>query len=206
MLLAMNRETPRDRQRHRSRAHILAAARELILEKGAAALSLREVAARAGYSPASLYEYFDSKDDLVATLTAEAEARLNARMRAIPAALPPARRLLRLGEAYIGFARENPEDFALFFGRTASKRQAVSEPVAAGTAYAVLRDAVAAGLEDGTLDPGDARDPEEITYGLWALAHGLATLQLTHLQGFHADFEALDRRVLETYLAGLLPR
>lgn len=43
-------------------------ARELVLEKGADALSLREVGARAGYSPASLYEYFDSKESLVGSL------------------------------------------------------------------------------------------------------------------------------------------
>ncbi len=201
----MANEAPRDRKRHRSRSHILAAARELILEKGAEALSLREVAARAGYSPASLYEYFDGKDDLVATLVAESHARLNARMRALPTALPPPRRLIRLGQAYLAFARENPEDFALFFGRTPSKRQAAADPVT-GSAYEVLRDAVVAGLEDGTMRPEAGGDAEEIAYGFWALAHGLATLQLTHLRGFQADFEAADLRALETYVAGLMPR
>ena len=57
----------RRRKHLRSRANILSVAREQILAHGVENLSLRGVAEQAGYSPASLYEYFDGKDDLIAT-------------------------------------------------------------------------------------------------------------------------------------------
>ena len=55
------------RERHHSetREEILAAAREVLLERGAADLSLREIARRAGFSPGALYKYFDNKDDVI---------------------------------------------------------------------------------------------------------------------------------------------
>ena len=45
-------------------------------------------------------------------------------------------------------------------------------------------------------------DLEEMAYSLWALAHGMAMLQQTHLRHFQADFSAVDRRVLEAFVQG----
>ena len=54
-----------------TRRRIVAAAREVVAEKGAAGASLDEVGARAPASRSQLYHYFDDKDDL---LRAVAEA------------------------------------------------------------------------------------------------------------------------------------
>jgi AcrR family transcriptional regulator len=193
---------PRQRRQHRSRANILAAARELVLEKGGDAVSLREVAARAGYSPASLYEYFESKDELLAELASGVLARLSARMAAVPTSLSPARRLVRLGEAYLAFARENPSDYLLLFSRLRSARRASGDVVPASSPYASVLAAAQAGIAAGRF----AGLAEDIAYGLWAMVHGMASLQLTHLEGFHADFEAADRAALESYTRGLEAR
>ncbi len=195
--------SPKARKRQRSRANILAAARELVLEKGPDVVSLREVAARAGFSPAGLYEYFGSKDELVESLTAEVSGRLRARLAAVPASLAPPRRLVRLGEAYLAFARENPSDYLLLFSHLRSGRRAPGEALPEDSPFAVVRSAVQAGLASGQIAPGGSAD--DIAYGLWALVHGAAMLQLTHLKGFEADFEAADRSALEAFVAGLGP-
>lgn len=192
--------TARDRKRQRSRAGILAAARELVLEQGADAVSLREVAARAGYSPASLYEYFGSKEEIVRALASEVATRLLARLAAVPASLAAPRRLARLGESYIAFARENPQDYLLLFSHLRSGRRAHEDALPPASPYGLVRAAAAAGLAEGSF--AARRSADDIAYGVWAYAHGAAMLQLTHLAGFQADFEAADRGSLDALIAG----
>jgi AcrR family transcriptional regulator len=61
----------RTRQRAANRTAILEAARRVAAREGAGALSLRAVAAEAGYAPASVYEYFRNRAELVLALAAE---------------------------------------------------------------------------------------------------------------------------------------
>jgi len=61
----------RTRQRLANRGAIIDAARRVAAREGAAALSLRAVAAEAGYAPASVYEYFRNRAELVLALAAE---------------------------------------------------------------------------------------------------------------------------------------
>ncbi len=51
-----------------TRERILQAAAELVAAKGAAAMSLDDVCARAGASRSQLYHYFEDRDDLVRTV------------------------------------------------------------------------------------------------------------------------------------------
>src|ERR1700760_4079411 len=62
---------PRDATRLESRTAILDAARRVAARDGARDMSLRGVAAEAGFAPAALYGYFRSKDELLLALAAE---------------------------------------------------------------------------------------------------------------------------------------
>jgi AcrR family transcriptional regulator len=62
---------PRDGSRAASRSAILAAARRVAARQGARDLSLRGVAAEAGFAPAALYGYFRNKDELLLALAAD---------------------------------------------------------------------------------------------------------------------------------------
>jgi AcrR family transcriptional regulator len=64
-----------------SRTSILDAARRVADRDGARDLSLRGVAAEAGFAPAALYGYFRSKDELLLALAADDLARLARVMR-----------------------------------------------------------------------------------------------------------------------------
>jgi len=61
----------RSRQRAANRSAILEAARRVSTREGAGELSLRAVAGEAGYAPASVYEYFRNRAELVLALAAE---------------------------------------------------------------------------------------------------------------------------------------
>ncbi|NJN55580.1 MAG: helix-turn-helix transcriptional regulator, partial [Anaerolineae bacterium] len=59
----MDELTPRERRHLRTKDAILDAARLIIKEQGADALSIRAIAEQIDYSPAGLYEYFGSKEE-----------------------------------------------------------------------------------------------------------------------------------------------
>jgi len=69
-------------QAHAStRTGILDAARRVAARGGARELSLRSVAAEAGFAPAALYGYFSGKDELLLALAADDLAALSRAMR-----------------------------------------------------------------------------------------------------------------------------
>ena len=71
----------RTRQRATNRATILDAARRVAARQGTGSLSLRSVAAEAGYAPASVYEYFHNRADLVIALACDDLASLARELR-----------------------------------------------------------------------------------------------------------------------------
>jgi AcrR family transcriptional regulator len=79
------REQQRSERRAKShsatRISILAAARRVALRDGARHLSLRGVAAEAGFAPAALYGYFAGKNELLLALAADDLASLARTMR-----------------------------------------------------------------------------------------------------------------------------
>lgn len=78
---AAHRAARRARERSLTRAGILEAARIVAAREGAANLSLRGVAAEAGFAPAALYGYFTDKNDLLIALATEDLAALAHAMR-----------------------------------------------------------------------------------------------------------------------------
>jgi AcrR family transcriptional regulator len=74
--IATSRRAPgtegrRERVRRETMIELKQAALEEVREQGAVGLSLRAVARRMGMSPAGLYRYVDSREELLTTLVAE---------------------------------------------------------------------------------------------------------------------------------------
>jgi AcrR family transcriptional regulator len=126
-----------------TRQQILKTARSLVLKFGHERLSLREIARTAGFSPASLYEYFDGKEAIVQTLAARASGSLRLALeKASKQASDDRARLAALGAAYVGWAKSHAEDFLLLFSQLPSKRQSFPEEPGAGSPYLLVLDAV----------------------------------------------------------------
>jgi len=101
--------------RERRRADILGAARDRITNAGYLACSMRDIAADAGVSPATLYSYFATKEELFATLYAEAIRAHTAALVPVVGAEHDLDALLALViDAYLGLYRSFGRHFTLW--------------------------------------------------------------------------------------------
>lgn len=198
-------ETPRERRHERTRDAIINTARKLIVEKGVDRLSLREIARRIDYSPAGLYEYFGSKDEIIDAVCQESFDGLSRAFSLIDESLPLETYLLELGVAYIDFARHHPDDFMLMFSRIESglEHPPQQDELQQDNSFAYLYNAVSRGVNSGEIVTHEMQDAMEITYALWSLVHGMATLQISFLTSMTYDFEAVDRRALQAFLSSI---
>ena len=166
-------------------AALLAAAAELLETEGAARLSLRQVAERAGLSRGAPYNHFADKEALLAGLVRDGYLRLGDRIRAgADPGAAPVERLARAAEAYIGFGQGEPSLFRLMFGRELvdlSRHEAARQ--AAAAALGELSAIIAA------LAP--AADTREAGLVAWSLVHGYTSLCIE--TGLEAEGRRQDR-------------
>jgi AcrR family transcriptional regulator len=94
-----------DRERHAVRESILTSARDLFVAEGYAQVSIRKIAERIEYSPAAIYSYFPSKDDIFFTLAAEGFQRLDQAIEAVAGAADPMDDLRNCWWAFYQFER-----------------------------------------------------------------------------------------------------
>jgi AcrR family transcriptional regulator len=196
----------RDRRRLDTREEILVAARELLLEVGPEALSLRQVARRADFSPAALYTYFASRDDIVAALFAESFGRLDAYLRRVPLELPADKRVVELGMAYLDFARENPVDLRCVLAATTQEDLPSSSGVGLGLGAAqLIAETFREGREQGIFASDTSLSAAEMAFTTWALVHGMAAVSGVNMKGVEDIISAVPRRALEAFV-GLLTK
>jgi AcrR family transcriptional regulator len=196
----------RDRRHHETREEILGVARELLLEVGPEALSLRQVARRADFSPAALYNYFVSRDELVTSLFSESFAKLNSYLERVPTDLPLRTRVVELGMAYLEFGRDNPMDLRCVLVATSQEGLASTDAMASGlVALRIIGDTVREGIDQGLFAPDQSLTAAELAYGVWALVHGLVSVSSVELSPVADRISAEPRRVLETFVSLLMP-
>src|SRR5215210_3825861 len=108
-----------EREREATARAILDAARDLFVAEGYQNVSIRKIAERIEYSPAAIYSYFPSKDDIFLALTEEGFRMLFSSAAADCAAAPPgASRVDCIRAAFwelYTFSKNHPEYFALMF-------------------------------------------------------------------------------------------
>ena len=117
------RRPRQERSRQRVEA-ILAVALELVVEQGAEALAMREVARRAGVQISSIYQYFPSKSSIIRELAQRDLARVRQLLQdavtallSAPAGPPPiAVAIDDLVDAYFAHYRDQPEALAVWAG------------------------------------------------------------------------------------------
>lgn len=98
--MSSRRERPRRRGREATTASILDAARELFAERGYAAVTVREIAKRAGVTHALAHQYFGSKADVFRAVLTRNENAILAAAPDNPDLLETASLMLRHGLEY----------------------------------------------------------------------------------------------------------
>ncbi|MCE8038526.1 TetR/AcrR family transcriptional regulator [Halomonas sp. MCCC 1A11062] len=107
----------RERLRQATLAEIREAARNLLIYKGTAAVTINAIAREVGMSGPAVYRYYESHDDLVSALTAEFYEELTADMKAAGAATSgtPGQRLIAMARAMRTWAVRHPAEFGWVF-------------------------------------------------------------------------------------------
>jgi AcrR family transcriptional regulator len=163
-------------------ATLLEAARALVEEVGIDGFSLRELARRAGVSPAAPYHHFKDKAALIQALAGESQARLGmASLEAIKGITDPMQKLSMLGVAYVVYAFEHPSEFRIMFrhelhsplGETNQEQLEMNKP---DPAFVLLKQTLIECRNAGCIPITNDSALELATISTWALVHGLATL------------------------------
>jgi len=154
---------------------LIEASLALIAEEGFAALTLREVARRAGVTHAAPYRHFADKEALLAAVAEEGFRAMAAQMRERMAReTGPTQRLFACGVAYVLFAIQHPAHFRVMFGPHFTRRvdhQTLAQE--GGNAFGLLVQSIIEGQKAGELREGE---PMPLALMSWSLVHGLASL------------------------------
>lgn len=192
-----------EREREAVARAILDAARELFVEEGYSNVSIRKIAERIEYSPAAIYSYFPSKDDIFFAL-AEEGFRMLASAKSLAAPLPdPVENIRRAFWDFYLFSKEHPEYYALMFvDRSVPRIQRDWERFAfvheiEGKVASQFRRAIDAGAFPRGLNPAAA------VALLIAAVHGAAVMRLCDRMHPGDSGDALARDAIEVTLAGL---
>ena len=171
----------RERHRQQLRQEILDAAREILVTKGYAGLSMRKVAERIDYSPTAIYLHFADKQDLVFHLCEETFARLVRDLEHLDTEIADPLARLREGlRRYVDFGLRNPQHYTATFlvphepTADAARLAAYTDPSSMGMrALGILSTSLRAAIKARTIRRVDV---QETTLALWSAIHGLTSL------------------------------
>lgn len=203
--------SPRERRHQRTQQAIIEAARQIIRESGVDALSIRAIAERIDYSPAGLYEYFGSKEEIVAAVCAQDFERFARRLGQVDTTLPPSEYIIELGLSYIDFAVRNPDAFLLMFttfplsqiNQPPAPTVLLEEMMTEESAFTTLVRGVQRCIDEGIGRTKPGYGVIEIAYSLWSLVHGLAMLRVTSGAVMPFDYNIVEQETLRRFAAGL---
>ncbi|WP_150460913.1 TetR/AcrR family transcriptional regulator [Nesterenkonia ebinurensis] len=152
------------------RQKLLEAAASTIVSQGEQSMSLRVLAAEAGTTTSAVYSLFGDKEALVVAVAKEGFRRFAQALEKVPRTEDPWGDLLTLGVAYREYALAEPHFYRVMFSRPRHE-----EAPGENNTFGALLNAVqrATGLDSETAQPEALR--------LWALAHGLVSLELNGL-------------------------
>jgi AcrR family transcriptional regulator len=165
---------------------------ELLAEQGVEALSLRQVAGRAGVSHSAPYAHFADKQALIAAISTEGFRRLYEciSQSATVEGISARDALLEAACAYTQFAIDSPALFKLMFSGSLENESAYSDFVHLSRLnFQLLQELVQNAQAAGVLRPGPT---EVMAISIWSLAHGFTALLLER-QISHHILEKMSR-------------
>lgn len=141
---------------------ILEAAKGLFISRGYANITIRDIAAGAGFTRRTVYAYFPTKEELLMTIHLNG---LTKRLEVLEKAMTPApdglAKIRAFGLAYFRHYRENPEQLLLQVVLDAEKmdHNKISPALlsrfkqANNQGHRILENAILTGKKDGTISP-----------------------------------------------------
>jgi AcrR family transcriptional regulator len=188
------------------REALMQAALGLIADKGPSGFTFAEAARSAGVSPAAPYRHFRDRDALMAEVATRGFGKFESELeRAWDEGGPdPLQAFIRLGRAYLAFARSEPAYYAAMFESALPRASYPALNEAGQRAFDVLR---TASESICALLPKERRPPElMMSLHIWSMAHGIASLFARGDQGrrpIPMSAEDLLEAEVHLYLRGI---
>jgi AcrR family transcriptional regulator len=181
----------REARRQNARAALLSTAWEMVREDGLAALSLRELARRAGITTPTVYAYFESKNAIFDAMFGEAAQSFADLKAEMPVTDDPRHDLLAETKAFVEFCTSDVARYQLLF------QHSVPDFTPSPESYAPAVGALEFTCE--LLDRNGVRDPRQLD--IWtAVTTGLVDQQISNDPGGDRWTRLLDD-VLQMFLA-----
>ncbi|SDL76324.1 DNA-binding transcriptional regulator, AcrR family [Catalinimonas alkaloidigena] len=169
----------KEREKLEMRERILETATHIFIEEGYEKASIRKIADRIEYSPATIYLYFKDKNELFYAIQEQAFTFFLEHLNQSDSIENPFDRLFRMGELYVEFARKHPEYYDLMFIMRAPmkhlKEDNQDEWDQGFACLDCLRHVVNACMAQGLLKP---MPTEVATLSIWSFMHGLVSLAI----------------------------
>lgn len=155
---------------------LVEATQRFIATRGIGGFTLADAAKLVGVTPAALYRHFSGRGELVGEIAARGFDNLGKRLaQAVAAGGTPLERFTRMGEAYLDFAEKEPGFYAAMFAPVSVEDTRGADKAASTgqipPAMRMLIEALSTAFPDGF-----RVDPRFVALEVWALSHGLATL------------------------------
>ena len=170
-------------------------------------LSLRQLAASLGVTAAAAYRHFDSREDLLFEVARCGFDRLRQRFAAaFDIALPPSdpeearQRLIRLAQAYLQFADDEPAVWRLIFGAQAEAYRETSDSQGGVDSYEYLPAALLGLYLKGVIP---TQPSERDALFAWSAVHGAATLRNGRVPGALISIPELANEVAERVIRAM---
>lgn len=167
----------KERERADMRRRIVDAAIKMFVDDGYEKVSIRNLADKIEYSPATIYLYYKDKDELLYDVQKEAFEKLRAHFQEAIVAKDPIQRLEQLAWAYVGFYRQHRELYDLMFIIKAPMNAEHEEEKwkNGDPAYDALYNLVDECIQKKLIR---FKNPTTAALSVWAFAHGLLSLDL----------------------------
>lgn len=178
----------KEREKLELKEKIIAAATELFLEQGFERASIRMIADKIEYSPATIYLHFKDKNELFATVSERAFALFFEYFSEVTPIENPMARLKKLGKQYLKFAAEHAAYYDLMFVNRAPMEHE-DQQWSGEKSHDILIHTVRDCMEQGHFE-GHEVQPLSLT--IWSTVHGLASLKLRKRLSMYDD-ENVDR-------------
>lgn len=167
----------RTREKDELRRKILDAATAMFIEEGYENVSMRKIAERIEYAPATIYLHFKDKVEMVASICFETFGELDARLQAIADLDLPVMEFFRRSlRAYVDFGLEHPSAYDFVFCTSPAVFKAMDEEtlnaihqVAMGS-FGRLVEGIRLCMDGGHIAAGD---PMLKAYATWLFMHGV---------------------------------
>jgi AcrR family transcriptional regulator len=182
------------------RADVCRVAEALFARHGVAGVTMRQIAAELDCSPATAYRYFRNKEEIQTAVRAAAFNRFCEVIERAACSSPEPRVSARnVGNAYLGFALQNPDAYRMMFE---IDQAAVTGDADLAEALARSRRSMVAYLAP-MIDSGTLKgELQALGQMLWAAAHGLVMLRLSGILVDDDELRKLHEKTMSALMRG----